>query len=189
MNKLSVSLLAFAAMFLTPLAHAGIVGFVGIEWLYPNSSTVFATDTIDVGSSLTCPGSSPICGGFGGNGNESFTVTSTSITYTGANYDSLFDTGAAFDGFEFTGVTFADSGSLSGVTISGDTIGIDSSEVSFTGNSVEVNLATFPIDGSFTLNLSENGTTSSVPEPGSLGLVGTALLSFGYLLRRRRVKA
>jgi hypothetical protein len=116
-------------------------------------------------------------------------VTSASITYVSANYSlsSAYASGA-FNGFDFTGLTFADAGSLANFGLVTNIAGLIPADVSFTGNSIEINLQGLPVNGTFTLNLSETG--SSAPEPGSLIPVGAALGGLTLLLfRRRRARA
>ena len=181
-NPLSVVLLVVAAISLAPAAHAGLIGSTGITWYFPDTSTIVGTDTIAVGSSLNCPGSSPICD-FGGSGTESFSVASTSISYLAANSGSTYSIGA-FNGFDFTGLTFADSGSLVSFGLVTNIAGLTAADVSFTAHSIEINLEGLAVDGAFTLNLSESA--SSVPEPGFLAPVGAALAGLAVLIRRRR---
>jgi len=179
-----VGLLVAAAMALAPAAQAGLIGNVGISWLYPDTSTTYASDTIAVGSSLNCPGASPICVGYSGvGGTQVFGVTSASITYVAADIGVPYAS-ATFNGFDFTGLTFADAGSLASFGLVTNIAGLTSADVSFTGNSIEINLQGLPADGTFTLNLSETG--SSTPEPGSLIPVGAALGGLTVLLFRRR---
>jgi hypothetical protein len=172
-------------MALAPAAQAGLIGNAGITWLYPDTLTTYASDTIAVGSTLNCPGSSPICSGYGSNGTEVFGVTSASITYVVANSTSTGYSSGAFNGFDFTGLTFADAGSLASFGLVTNIAGLIPADVSFTGNSIEINLQGLPVNGTFTLNLSETG--SSVPEPGSLISVGAALGGLTLLLFRRRI--
>ena len=72
-----------AAVLISPVgAHAdSLAGSVGINWFSPNTATTFTKDTIVVGSSLNCPGSSPICTGYGF-GTETFSVGSAAISST-----------------------------------------------------------------------------------------------------------
>jgi len=179
-NSLSVVLLAVAVMSLAPAAHAGLIGSTGITWYFPDTSTSIATDTIAVGSSLNCPGASPICSGFGGN-TVSFSVASTSISY---NFPGVgnYATGS-FNGFDFTGLTFADAGSLLGFGLVTNMTGLTAADVSFTAHSIEINLQGLSATGTFTLNLSE---AASVPEPGFLAPVGAVLAGLAVFIRRRR---
>src|ERR1700681_3356166 len=120
MGRLHLCVLAAAtvgaALLISPVgAHAdSLAGSVGINWFSPNTSTTFAKDTIAVGSSLTCPGSSPICAGYGF-GTQTFSVGTAAISSAVA-YPGAYNSGA-FDGFDFTGLTFLSGGPLSGFTL------------------------------------------------------------------------
>jgi hypothetical protein len=153
--------------------------------LYPTTSSTFASDSIAVGSTLSCPGGSPICAGYSTTTNESFGITSSSIVYNASGYGTIDYASGAFNGFNFTGITFADAGSLEGFSLSTDIPGLTPSLVSFTPNSIEVNLASILVDGTFTLTLNES---APVPEPGSLPLIATGLAALAFIcLRRTRV--
>ena len=170
-SRFPLGLLAVAAMSLASTAHAGLIGSTGITWYFPDTSTIVGTDTIAVGSSLNCPGASPICSGFGGS-TVSFSVASTSISYNFPGAGS-YATGS-FNGFDFTGLTFADAGSLLSFGLVTNMTGLTAADVSFTGNSIEINLQGLSATGTFTLNLSESA--SSTPEPSSFWLLGSGLL-------------
>jgi PEP-CTERM motif len=179
------SLLTVATLLLlAPVAHADVIGNVGITWLYPNTSTTFASDTIAVGSTLSCPGGSSICSPFS-QSVVTFGITSTSITYSAGGSSSAGYAPATFNGFDFTGLTFADSGSLQSFILGTNIAGLTSSDVSFTTNSIEINLTGRPVNGNFTLALNES--PSAVPEPGSLLLFAIGLGALagirGYLIR------
>jgi PEP-CTERM motif len=155
-----------------------LTGSVTVSWLYPDTSTVFATDTVAVGSSITCPGPSDICPGFGGT--AVLGVDSSSITYTadlGSSYDPT-----SFNGFDFSGLTFASGGTLPGVVLTTDIAGLTMSDVTLTPDSISVNLSGLPATGTFTLDFS---SPAPVPEPGTLGLVGVGLLGLVGLCRRK----
>lgn len=181
---------AFCALVLCPgVTRAdGLTGSAGISWLYPDTGTAFATDTIAVGSTLGCPGASPICAGYGGDGSESFSVGSSTISYSVSGYPSGDYTATSFDGFDFTGLTFAGGGSLTGFTLTTDIPGLTDSDVTFGSNFIEVNLAGLSVDGDFTLDL-VSGPAVSTPEPSSFLLLGIGLLALVGFARRKKAEA
>jgi hypothetical protein len=71
----------------------------------------------------------------------------------------------AFNGFDFTGLTFLSGASLGGFTFTTDMPGLSASDVTFGSSFIEINLANIPVNGDFTLNLVAN---QAVPEPSSL---------------------
>jgi hypothetical protein len=165
-----------------------LTGSVGIDYLYPNTSTVFASGSIAVGSSLTCPGSSAICNAYLSSpsgppiGSQTFSVGLNSISYLASGYPGTY-AAATFNGLSFTGLTFSGGGSLSGYSIVTNTIGLTSSDITFGSNYIDIDLAGLPVDGSFTLDLMSSGGTVT-PEPSSIVLLGTGLLAFfGYRKR------
>ncbi len=174
-----------AAVLISPVgAHAdSLAGSVGINWFSPNTATTFTKDTIVVGSSLNCPGSSPICTGYGF-GTETFSVGSAAISST-VVYPGSYNNGA-FNGFDFTGLAFLSGGSLSGFTLTTDIAGLTTSSVTFGPSNIEVNLQSLPVTGNFTLNLLSGGLTAA-PEPSSLVLMALGvlgLLSLGAATRK-----
>lgn len=178
-------LTAAALLLLAAVAHADVIGNTGITWLYPDTSTSLASDMIAAGSTLGCPGSSPICTSFS-QSVVTFGITSNSITYSAAGSSSALYSPAAFDGFEFTGLTFADGGSLQSFILIANSPLLNPSNVSFTPNSIAINLAGLPINGNFSLILNES--PSAVPEPGSLLLFAIGLGALAVIrLRRTRV--
>lgn len=193
MGRVRVYVLAIAAgcsLLLSPgdARANSLTGSVGITWLYPNTSTTYASDTIGVGSSLACPPASPICAGYSEvGGSQTFSVGSSAISYTAygsssgstpANYSP-----GAFNGFDFTGLTLT-SGSLTGYSLTTNIGGLSNSDVTFGSSFIEINLAALPVNGYFTLDLNPNSETT-VPEPSSLVLLGTGLLSLVGFMRRK----
>jgi PEP-CTERM motif len=158
-----------------------LTGSTDISWIAGGST--FATDTIAVGSSLSCPGASPICAGYSGFGSEVFTVGTSSISYSVSNYP-LGDYGGGVNGFDFTGLTFASGGSLAGVTIASNSEGLTLSDITIGPSSVFINLNGLPIDGSFTIDLI-SGPAVSAPEPSSVLLLGIGLLALVFVGRKR----
>jgi len=172
---------AMAILLAAPAAHAGLIGDVTVSVLFPDSSTVFngATDSLPVGSSLSCPGSSPICtAGYFGEA-VSFSATGTTITFS-QDCCALYGT-ATFNGYEFSNLDFADSGTAASATL-GSLSGfaeLTQSDVSIVGGDVFVNLQGLDVGGAgaFTLTLTETGgSTSAVPEPAPALLAGCGLL-------------
>jgi len=182
---------AFCGLMLSPgITRADdLTGSAGITWLYPNGAMAIGTDTIAVGSSLSCPAdmASPICAGYGEDGSQVFSVGSSTISYEASGYPTTgggdyLDT--PFDGFDFTGLTFASGNSLTGFTLTTDIAGLTSSDVTFTPSSIEINLAGLPVNGDFTLTLI-SGTTVPAPEPSTLVMLGVGLLALVGFTRKK----
>jgi hypothetical protein len=186
---LAVVAAVFCALVVSPgITRAdGLTGSAGISWLYPDAGTTIGSDTIAVGSTLACPGASPICVPYGGYGTETFSVGTSSISYSALFPPSTYgDT--SFDGFDFTGLTFAGGGSLTGFTLTTDIPGLTDSDVTFGSNFIEVNLAGLSVDGDFTLDLT-SGPADSTPEPSSFLLLGIGLLALVGFARRKKAEA
>ncbi len=187
MGRVRIYVLAIAAgcfLLLSPgdARADSLTGSVGITWLFPNTSTTFATGTIGVGSSLACPGASPICAGYG-NGTQTFSVGSSAISYTSSGYSYGNYVSGTFNGFDFTGLTFT-SGSLTGFNLTTNIAGLSNSNVTFGPSFIEINLQGLPVNGYFTLDLNPSSETT-VPEPSSLVLLGTGLLALVGFMRRK----
>jgi PEP-CTERM motif len=190
MGRLYLCVLAAAtvgvAVLISPVgAHAdSLTGLVGINWFSPNTSTTFAKDTIAVGSTLNCPGSSPICAGYGF-GTQTFSVGTSAIS-SAVVYLAAYNSGA-FDGFDFTGLTFLAGGSLNGFTLTTNIAGLTSANVTFGPSNIEINLQSLPA-GNFTLNLLSGGGETATPEPSSLALVAAGVLGLlGLGVARRKL--
>jgi len=180
-----------AILLAAPYAHAGLIGDVTVSILFPASSTIFngATDSLAVGSSLSCPGSSHVCtaGFFGVSEDVTFSATSGAISFSQGcciDYSS-----AAFNGYEFSNLDFADSGTLASATL-GSISGfaqLTQSDVTIVSGDIFVNLQEFvdPSGGSFTLTLTETSGGTTVPEPGTAVFAGSALLAMLAAFRMR----
>jgi hypothetical protein len=166
---------------------SSLIGNVTVTALYPDAATVYAADTMAVGTSLSCPSASPLC---------TYFVQAATITITGSTITVNEDcctafTGAAFNGYSFSGLTFDDGGSLSNVTLTSSEIDpLDISNVTFTADSVFINLQGADLGGAnaepgiFTLTLTDSA--AAVPEPGTFALLGISLVGVATMIRRRR---
>ncbi len=183
MKTWRVCLIAVAAAFCGLVVSPGVTradgltGSTGISWI-ADGHDVLRRIRLPVGSSLSCPGASPICAGFSGYGGETFSVGTSSISYSVSNYP-VGDYGGTTNGFDFTGLTFASGDSLTGFTIGSNTIGLTAADVTIGPSSIFINLAGLPIDGSFTIDLI-SGPAVSTPEPSSLVLLGIGSACAGW---------
>jgi PEP-CTERM motif len=190
MKTVRVCLMAVAAAFCALVLSPGVTradtltGSTGITWVFGTST--FATDTIADGSSLSCPSTSPICVGYSGYGSEAFSVGTSSISYTASIYPPGSYATSSFNGFDFTGLTFASGDSLTGFTLTTNISGLTDSDITFGSSFIDVNLANLPVNGFFTLDLT-SGPTVSTPEPSSLALLGIGLLALLVGLARKRL--
>jgi hypothetical protein len=161
-----------------------LTGTVGIAWLYPTTSSPVDSGSVAAGSSIVCPGPSALCTPLEyvpGSG-ATFSVGTSSITFTSTGLSGVDFPPGSFDGFEFTGLTFASGKPLSGVSLTTNISGLNSSDITYGSNYVYINLEDLPAQGTFTLNF----TSASAPEPGSLVLLLLGLIGLLALSWRRR---
>lgn len=178
------------ALLFVPLAASAdtLTGSADINWLYPSTSTIFATDTLDVGSSISCPSASPLCAGYSGLGSETFSLGSSTVSLVVSGYPASDYAVASMNGFDFAGLTFLGGGSLTGFTLTTNMPGLSASDVAFGPSSIEVNLEGLPVNGEFTLDLISSSGAIATPEPSSLVLLGAGvglLALIGLMLRRK----
>lgn len=175
------ALLALALASATPVGAATLVGdTINLNYLFPDSSTVFGSSSLSIASdptSLSCsPGGLGVCSAFAEN--ATFTVTSNSITLAedgGSSY-----TPAAFNGLQYSNLGFGSG--ITGFSLSTDLAGLTASDVSFTGSSIEFNAQglSFPDAYFVTLTLS-----SGVPEPSTWAMLVLGFAGLGFAGYRR----
>lgn len=171
-----------------PLRAAAAPTLIGdnvtINWFFPNLASLFATTSVLVGggAEVTCPGADPLCAGFAEPGTIDIGATSIVINeQAGSAW-----TGGAFNGFDFTSLDFGAGISLVGFTLTTDLAGLTNANISFTANSISFNAAGLSFaDAPYTIRL-DLITSASVPEPGTLALLGIALTAVAFGRRRHR---
>ena len=174
------SILTLVTLLVANQANAGMLGdAVRAEYLLPSlASTVFSQDVvvdagveITSGSVLTAPWTLDF-----GDSSISFrqgplygSVGYLSVGFNGWLFSSL-DLGAPITGFNLTSFGIS---------------GLDSSRVSFTSDSMRINLQGFSVSSlsGWDLEILTRGT--AVPEPGTLALLGLGLAGLGLSRRRR----
>jgi hypothetical protein len=170
----------------TSAAYGGILGLsVGVDYRFPDWSTVLTTDAVTAGPGveMTCPDDSfALCTGALLAHTQTLDIGDWTIDYhyTGETFFPVGFGPGTFSGLVFSGLNVG----IGNVLLDTEMSGLDLSRVSFTSNSVSINLGGLSLypDDSFQLTVIPAG----VPEPGSCALFATGLLSFVLLVRRRR---
>jgi len=149
---------------------------VTVNYLYPNMSTVY--QTLGTG---TVTGAGFTTNSFG---QHQFTVFPSEITLTnvlGSDVNFLI---GSFNGYQMIDNT--GSPAITGVTVAfNDVAGFTASDVSFDATDVWINMQGLTTTPGLDLQLDLQFASTSVPEPGSLLLFGTALLGMAPLVLKR----
>jgi hypothetical protein len=176
-----------ALLFITSIsvANAGFIGnSLGAGYRYTDLSTDPPTDIL-----------MPLLPKLVEDGKEwpsnflSIDADDSSITISG---ESSSDRGSSFSIGSFNGWIFTDVSEsiddITGVTIDSTTslTGFDSSNISFTQNSISLNFAGITYSDLFVkVNVDFGSTRSAVPEPSIIALFGLGLAGLGLAHRRR----
>jgi len=181
---LTVCALAVAAM-APALAANDLTGTsVDVSWLFPDTSTTYATQNVTVGAGpeIQCAGGgvgAGLCIGFTDAATIDLGAQTLSLTIDSGT--ASWSTGA-FNGYEFSNLSAG--GAWTGYTLATTFAGLDASRISFTPDAVWVNMQGIAPDAgeSFTITLN----TAPVPEPASPGLLIAGLGAIAWVARRRR---
>ena len=179
MTKTKNIYLALLAVLLSPMAaNADFIGHtIEGQWLFSTITSDYASPfSAIVGAGVEFPtGSDGITG-------DSYDIEATRITMTQA--DGGFSSGA------FNGVRFSDIlgtiDDIVGVTINVALTayaGFDASRISFDANNIWFNVESLGAPGVLVVDVA----FASVPEPGTLALLGLGLAGMGMTRRKKKV--
>jgi hypothetical protein len=157
---------------------------VQVSWLFPDTSTTFATQTVTVGAGpeIQCAGNSVgtgLCAGF--EDAATFDLGAQTLSLTIESGTTIWNP-STFNGYEFSNLSAG--GTWTGFALATTFTGLDPSRVTFTPDAVFVDMQGIAPEAgqSFTITLN----AAVVPEPASPALLMAGLGAVAWAARRRR---
>lgn len=185
---------ALAAALLSGAASAGtLTGNATISYIFGDGSSWSGSNTVPVvaGVDLNCPSgaSSGACGKIPGS--YSFDLGGNTIDFSHlTDSPNPYTASAIFNGYEFSNLNFGEN--ITSVVLSNivGLPGLTSSRITFTANSIRVNMQGLAWTGNNGFRLTLNPVASEVvPVPAALPLLLTGILGLGMASRRKKAEA